>query len=63
MSGKIAIRRFINTAQVSWMLTYQSVLYFIMVRAFGALGLDKALRYWQADLEGLMSSITGGYCC
>ncbi|KAK9854821.1 hypothetical protein WJX84_008652 [Apatococcus fuscideae] len=58
-SMKIILKRFVNTAGLSWMLTYQSVLYIATVKFSGALGLDKFLRYFQTDFEKLSAWMTG----
>lgn len=56
---KIIMKRFVNTAGVSWMLTYQSMLYIGTVKFAGAIGLDKVLRYFQTDVEKMMARMTG----
>ncbi len=59
---KIILKRFTNTAGVSWMLTYQSMLYIGTVKICGAIGLDKVLRYFQTDVEKMMARMTGMSC-
>ena len=59
-SMKIILKRFVNTASVSWMLTYQSALYIGTVKICGSLGVDKFLRYFQTDFEKIASWMTGG---
>lgn len=59
MATLLFARRIAECADKSWMLAWQSVLYFFVINLLAALGLPDVVAAWKTDLERCMSRLSG----